>query len=63
MMGIFDVVRFPLANIVIGWQDVVYELSQVNAVMKKAADGRTMSIPVNVLHNAWGLLVMLLNVL
>jgi hypothetical protein len=52
-----------LANIIVGWQDVMYELCQVNAVMKKAADGQTMSIPVNVWHNGWGPLVTLLNVL
>jgi hypothetical protein len=35
----------------------------VNAVMKKAVDGQTMSIPVDVLHNGWVPLVTLLNVL
>jgi hypothetical protein len=63
MMDIFDVCRFPSANVVVGWQDVVYELCQVDAVMKLAADGHTMSIPVNALHNGWGPLVVLLDVL
>jgi hypothetical protein len=47
----------------------MYELCQVDAVMKKMAYGHAISIPVdvllpvNVVHNGWGPLVMLLNVL
>jgi hypothetical protein len=52
-----------VASIVVGWQDVMSELCQVDAVMKKMAYGHAMSIPVNVLHNGWGPLVTLLNVL
>jgi hypothetical protein len=52
-----------LANVVVGWQDVVYELCQVNTKMKKATDGQTMSIPVDALHDGWLPVVTLLNVL
>jgi hypothetical protein len=52
-----------VANIVVGWQDVMYELCQVDVVMKKMAYGHAVSIPIYVLHNGWGPLVTLLNVL
>jgi hypothetical protein len=41
----------------------MYELCQVDAVMKKMPYDHVMSIPVNVLHNGWGPLVPLLDVL
>jgi hypothetical protein len=41
----------------------MYELCQVDTVMKQAADNNTMSVPVDVLYNGWGPLVTLLDVL
>ena len=55
-------VWLPAADIVIGGQDIVDQLGQVNAVVKLVVDGHTMSIPVNVLHDGWGPLVALLDV-
>jgi hypothetical protein len=52
-----------LADVIIGWQDVMNKHCQVNTEMKKAADGQTMSVSVDVLHNGWVPLVALLNVL
>jgi hypothetical protein len=41
----------------------MYELCQVDTVMKQAADNNTMSVPVDVLYNGWGPLGTLLDVL
>jgi flagellar biosynthesis/type III secretory pathway M-ring protein FliF/YscJ len=48
---------------VVCWQDIVYELRQMDTVMKLAADGHAMSIPVDKFHSCRSPEVTLLDVL